>query len=214
MNSVAEITENILLTDNAHQEALRQGTLNLRSYASLIHKQVEILCKKEVKTGTIVIALSRLRENLQKIPSLKPEVIIENLTIKAGLSVLTYEKTNQTLVKLSNLIPTQRKEQEFFVISEGMVEVTLVGSTGNINQIEKGMEIPSKSKFNNAVALIIRFDEKYVEIPNVLYNFVSNLAIKRINLLQVVSNLTEVSFIINKGYLNDAMDVFKTYLQT
>lgn len=214
MNNISIITQEIILSDEIHLEALRLNTLNLRAYASLIKDRVEESAHKEVKLNSIVIALSRIRKNLKNIQVLRPEAKIENLSIKSDLSVVTYEKTADVLSKLSKLSAIERRDKDFFVIAEGLAEITIVGSIENINIIEKEIGQKYKIRVNDAVAVTIRFDEKYIEIPNVLYNFVSSLAIKRVNLLQVVSNLTEVSFIISKKYMNDTVDVFKRYLSS
>lgn len=214
MNTVAEITKNIINADQAHLEALRSDTLNLRAYAQLIHNKVEIHAKKRVKIGTIVVTLSRIKDNLQNIPNLIPDVVIESLSIKSSLSVITFEKTTALLKILSTFTIHHHEEKDILVISEGITEITIVSSHENIDAIEEKTKTMYKTRFNEAIAVTIRFDEKYVEIPNVLYSFTSSLAVKRVNLLQIVSNLTEVSFIINKMYLNDTLDVFKSFLNT
>lgn len=212
MLRITETVQEILFQDSPHLEVLRCGTLNLRAYAKSIKTQVELKTKKEVKLGSMVMALSRLAKNLASIDDLKPQVQIESLSIKSGLTVVNYEKTVKVLNTLS-AVKISRKTQDFFVISEGVSEIAIVATTRTINQIEKSITDKTKSKFSNAVAITLTFDSNYVEMPNVLYRFVSALAVKRVNLLEVVSTLTEVSFIIDSQYMDEAVNVFKTFLK-
>lgn len=182
MNKVSDITYSILLSDHAHLETLKNNTLNLRAYASKIQSQVESQCKKQVKLGSIVIALSRLKSKIEDIPSLRPEVTIEGLSVKSDLAAVTYEKTASILQELSKNLNFERRDKDFFVISEGMAEVTIVGPSEGVAKIVQSMPVEPKAKFENAVSVTVMFDEKYIVVPNVLYSFVSSMAVKRINL--------------------------------
>ncbi len=213
MITTAQVSLDIIQSDQVHFEALRRRTLNLRAYAKLIQPRVEAEAKKSVSIASIVVALSRIRKSLKEIAPLRPQVSIENLSIKADLSVITYEKTAENLVFLSKITSFQHRDKDFLVVAEGIAEITIVGDVQKINEIEKTLKTNRKARFDDAVAVTIHFDQKYVEIPNVLFNFVSNLAIKRVNLLQIVSNLTEVSFIVEQKYVDDTIDVFKRYLR-
>lgn len=211
MLTIPEITKEILSRDNVNLEALRQRTLNLRAYARKIQKEVQKKSFKEVRIGTIVMALSRMEKTLEEVPGLAPSIKIEGLNIKSDLIVINYEKTADVLNILSSL-SIERRDKDFFVISESLAEIAIIASIGNMEIIKSKISQRPKSEFKDAIAVTLRFNEDYVKVPNVLYGFVSSLAIKRVNLFEIVSTLTEVSFIINKDDMNATVDVFRGFL--
>ena len=125
---------------------------------------------------------------------------------------MNYEKTAQTITALSKL-NISRNDKDFFVIAESLAEIAIIAPEENINFIEKKVAAQPKSKSYQAVAITLSFDERYITIPNVLYAFVSSLAVHRVNLLEIVSTLTEVSFVIEDKYMDDAVNAFKTFLK-
>jgi Tfp pilus assembly protein PilO len=212
MYSISEATKDIILKDEVALESLRKNILNLRAYARTIRNIVKKETFKDVSLDAIVISLSRIKKEMQKLPSLKPAVTIENLSIKTDLVVVTYEKSVEVDGLIIEFIK-KNKSNDFFVMSEGITEITIAGQTHSIRDIVEEIAALPKSIFTGGVAITLTFDEKYVEIPNVLYGFTSELALKRVNLLQIVSNLTEVSFIVEERYMNDTIQIFQRFLR-
>ncbi len=62
MITVTDATRSILLEDDIALQALHMGLLNLSAYAEQILPAVEEKTIKEVKKGTIVVALTRITE--------------------------------------------------------------------------------------------------------------------------------------------------------
>ncbi|MBP6085440.1 hypothetical protein KA517_04370 [Candidatus Gracilibacteria bacterium] len=211
MINIAEVVKELISADYVHLESLRTHTLNLHAYASLIQPSIENRAKKPVKVGSIVMALSRLSKSLASVPELIPTVIIETLIVKSGLTVVNYEKTSKLIAILSQA-SIARSDRDFFVISEALAEIAIVAPNENMKVIEALIPYQPKSKFTDAVAITLRFGIDYVVIPNVLYAFVSTLAMRRINLLEIVSTLTEVAFIIENKDMDEAVDIFKRFL--
>lgn len=211
MISTTAVVREIVSANQAALECLRKHMLNLRAYAKQIQPEVIKRAKKSVQLGSIVMALSRLSQQTDAIPELIPTVIIEGLSVKSGLTVVNYEKSSQ-LISILSQASIERSDKDFFVISESLAEIAIVAPHTSMQTIEKLIPYQHKSKFTNAVALTLRFDFHYVEIPNVLHTFVSTLAMKRINLLEIVSTLTEVTFIIESKDMDTAVDVFKNFL--
>ncbi|MBP7057258.1 hypothetical protein KBB08_02095 [Candidatus Gracilibacteria bacterium] len=211
MINIAEVVKELISADYVHLESLRTHTLNLHAYASLIQPTIELRAKKPVKVGSIVMALSRLSKSLASVPELIPTVVIETLVVKSGLTVVNYEKTSKLIAILSQA-SIARSDRDFFVISEALAEIAIVAPNENMKVIEALIPYQPKSKFTDAVAITLRFGIDYVVIPNVLYAFVSTLAMRRINLLEIVSTLTEVAFIIENKDMDVAVDIFKRFL--
>jgi len=211
MISISDAALQILTSDDIALEAMRMGLLNMSSYANKIHTEVETITHKKVKSGTIVVALARIQKQLQAIPNLKPEITIEDLSIKSPLTEVTYEKTNEVIKEVASLNKLQTSDKDFFVLTQGLAEITIIGSSDIINKIIDDLDIKPKSYFKELVCVTARFNEKYLETPNVIYMFVSSLAMKRINLIEIISTYTELSFILHKSDLHSAIESLNKY---
>jgi len=58
----------------------------------------------------------------------------------------------------------------------------------------------------------VRFvEEEYIEVPNMIYALVAALASKRINLIEIVSTFTEISFIVRQKDMSKTVDILKEH---
>ena len=54
-------------------------------------------------------------------------------------------------------------------------------------------------------------EEEYIEVPNMIYALVAALASKRINLIEIVSTFTEISFIVRQKDMSKTVDILKEH---
>lgn len=206
MLKVSEAVLEILTGSDVAMEALKDGILNLSAYAEKIHTEVEEKTLKPVKIGTIVVALSRTAENLDQIGSINPKIQLEELSIKAPLCDITFENTkeNLRLVKsLSGQIPDSATH--FFTVTQGIEEITIVASESYKTSILNHFKTEPKSVLSNLVGVSVRFGEEYIPLPNVIFAILYSLAVKRINLIEIVSTYTEITLVVEKDNVEVAI---------
>lgn len=189
--------------------ALANGYLNLSAFAKSIRQDVEAATKKPVKTGSIVAALSRLAATLQKQPPLLPYIRIENLSVKSGLIEITFIKTkeNRDRMHLLNRDPLFASA-DFFTATQGMHEISLVAPRELRDRVRacfRGQK--PKLILDHLAALTVRFGEEYISVPNVTYALVRHFAMKRINIVEIVSTFTELTFILAKDDLDKSFSM-------
>ena len=212
MITIAQATAQILYGDDIVREALTRGVLNLSAYAKLLQPQIEKRLYKNVRIGSIVTALSRLTSIAGKVAPLKAEVRIEDMSIKSPLCELTYEKTQETAHIIAQL-GSQYSGRSFFTVTQGIGEVTCIAAQIFKDNIVRKVGINPKGQYDNLAAITVRFDEdQYIEVPNMIYTLVAVLAVKRINLIEIVSTYTEISFIVRQGDMKEVVEIFKSNL--
>lgn len=211
MLKVTDTVLEIIQSDELAKEALEAGLLNLSAYAEKIQRNVENSTKKPVKKGTIVVALSRITKHLPKTGSLMQKVSLTNIGIKSSLTVLTYKKTVDTQRKISVMNPFLLPINDLFSVTEGPEEITIICTDRSKNIILKNLGLKPKAEFNDLVAVSVAFNEKSASVPNIIYTLVSALATKRINIMEIVSTYTELSFIINKEDMESAIKALNIY---
>jgi len=206
MLKISEAVKDIVSSSEIPLTALAKGYLNLSAYAKSIKGEVEEKAKKPVRTGSIIIALSRLKKSLKVLPPLLPEVTIEDLSVKSGLVEIAFDKTKKHLDRLSKLYTDKDfKATEFFTVTQGTGDISIIAlerARPHILRIFKSLK--PKAAIPNLVSITIRFSESYIKVPNVIYKVLRMLAVKRINVVELVSSYTELTFILEQCNLQEA----------
>ncbi len=178
--------------------ALTQGYLNLSAYAKSILSTVEAETKKPVRLGSIVVALSRLSKKITSEEPLLPTIGIEDISVKSGLVEISFEKTEHNLQRLLELYKNKTlKTTDFFTVTHGINELTFI-VTEKIHPliIAHFHGIKPTNVMDNLVSLSLRLSENYLKTPNVIYALVQDLGLHRVNIIEIVSTFTEMSFIV------------------
>ncbi len=206
MINISDVVSEIVNEDPVALSALQQGFINLSGYARLIKKDVEKESMKEVDTKSIVVALSRLAKAQEKN---EPDVDIKilNLSVHSDLEEISFERTKKNLDRVKEMfkvIPTD--SDTFFTATQGITEITLIGKREIIKNAKK-IFTGEKPIFNQAdlSGITVKFPIEYLKYPNIMFRITQKLAIKRINLIEIVSTTTELTFIIKKKYTEEAV---------
>lgn len=206
MITVAQITENILLQDDVALAAARKGILNLSSYARSIQPQIRAALLKNVQEGSIIAALSRLVAALDTAP---PEItdVIQSLAVQSNLEGITYERSAEIASKIRkvyNLINVD--DHTFLTVTQGINEITIVAESQVAqifrSELEGAHKIYDKA---NLVGITAKFKVGNLEIPNLIYTLTRRLAYKAVNIIEVVSTATELTYIIERKDLEVAL---------
>lgn len=197
MKTVTDSVRSILFSSDTALEAMRSGILNLSAYACVIKPMVEKETWKQVKAGTITVALSRIAAQLQTVEPLRPAVTISDLSIQSDLSDISFEKTEKLLELLPQLqTALHHKRRGVFVQTIGMSEVTFITSAELKDVLLQTIHEEPKSMYEGLVGITVGFDTKYLSLPNVIYSLISTVASKRINIIEIVSTYTELMFVV------------------
>ena len=206
MIKVSDVVREITLSSEIALSALSDGYLNLSAYAKLIKPEVERRARKPVSVGSIVVALSRLAGSLKAQEPLLPEVQLENLSVKSGLVEITFDKTRENRDRIEQLFQDKSfAAADFFTLTHGIGELSIVVPEGLKNSV-LALYKDQKPKLilGNLASLTVRFDERYLWIPNVIYALLRPLALNRVDVIEIVSTFTELTFLLNQRDLNSA----------
>lgn len=209
MITIAQTVFDLLSSDEVGLEAMRVGVLNYSAYAKSIQPVIEQTLYKKVRIGSIVTALSRLTQRASAISSLKTKLHIEDLSIKSPLCEIAYDKTEDVSQKASRLV-AKYSGKGFITCTQGIGEITFIVTQMLQHAITEQISVKPRGVYNNLSAITVRFNEhEYIEIPNMIYTLVAALAGKRINLIEIVSTFTEISFIVRHKDMKETVEVLK-----
>lgn len=210
MIKISEIVYEIIQGDEIALETLRMGLLNLSAYAQKIQPQISKRLYKTVSKGTIVTSLSRMKSRLTDVPSLFSEVKIKDMSIKSPLVEISYEKTAKLIKQASKL--ELKTLDNYYAIVYGVGEISLIIQQNLKKIIINHFRTKPKNISSNLVAITVRFNkEEYLQIPNVIYTLLGALARQRINIIEIVSTFTEISFIVKDKDMKRTVDALKYF---
>ncbi len=212
MLTVTDAVRKILFSSDVPLEAMRSGILNFSAYAQSIHSQVEKMTWKTVKLGTIVVALTRIATTLEQVPTLRPQVKIDDLKIKFPLVDVSYEKTDALVQKLSKLqAALDITTKKVFVVTEGSSEITIIASQELHDAILSHFSVKPKGDFKDLVGITVSFDQHYLSVQNVIYALTSSVASKRINIIELISTYSELMFVIEEKDRQECVEALQEH---
>ena len=66
-----------------------------------------------------------------------------------------------------------------------------------------------KALITDLVSITVRFDDVYIWIPNVTYALVRQFALSRINIVEIISTYTELTFMVRQNDLERAFAILQ-----
>lgn len=208
MLKISDAVKQVLHHSDVALLALNKGWLNLSAYAESIQPKIEGLCKKPVKTGSIVVALSRYKTQIDTQEPILPDIILEELTIKSNLVAVTYDKTGKTLQNLVKLYQRKHFEpKDYLSITQGVSEVSIIIEEHNLKKVlDIYVHRQPKDLMKNLVSLTLHVSPEYIHTPNTFYALARRFALSKINIVDVISTFTEMSFIIEEKQTQEAFE--------
>lgn len=215
MITISSVVQRIISEDAIAYEALDRGLLNINAYARNIHAEVEEKCKKEVKVNTIVTALSRLGKSSENRRSMTPTFSMNSLTVKLNLVELALKKGEKS-TKVTNWLHNQpRKRDEFFLSIEGDKETDVIFSHSFLEGLKKEVDFTSdlNGEIHDLAAITLSYPSELTHIPNVGYTLMRALALKYINVVEVISSVSEITFLVDIEDVQISLEALKKFLK-
>lgn len=181
------------------------------SYASLakqLKPDVEEELGKPVKKHAIEMALRRYKDQLKQKHKTVTFDYSSDIIMKTKICDIAVVRSPALLVKLRKLYNIVDFERgDLLNIIQGSSEVSIVT---NERYKKSLLDILKDEKIliteDNLVSLTMTFSKDFFYTPGIIFNIIRNVAWENINIYEIVSTNTELTFIIHK---KDAMKGYK-----
>jgi|SRR3989344_2076370 len=210
MIKVADAVSQLIQHDEIALESFRENLLNLSAYAQKIHKKVEQLTYKDVKKGTIIVALSRLSKSDLKGKN-KVEIKISHISTRSPITSFTYQKTADTERRVSTLNPYQISSSDLFGVIESEGEIIIIAAEKSAELIKDHIGAIPKKEVPNLVAITLQFPENFENTIQALSSLLSALSVQNVNIVNILPGLNEIAFVIDKNNLEQALSALNLY---
>lgn len=190
------------------QEAMNKDVISYSSLARQLKPEIEEILEKTVKTHAIEMALRRYTKQIQQ----KHKNIFfdysSDLIMKTKICDISVSKSPKIIEKLKKLYDIVQFERgDILNIIQGSTELSIVTNERYKDQF---LDILKTEKiFNveeNLTSLTMTFSKEYLHTPGVIFNIIRNVAWENVNIFEIVSTNTELTFIIHK---KDAVKGYK-----
>src|SRR3989344_2157196 len=212
LNKTTDLVKNELENDLYLLELLEEDLINVSALSRKIFPKVKEQNNKATKEY-ISIAIKRYVESKQgKKTSNEVAKMIANsqLSIKNDILHLTFKRNDFMLKTISEISKKINWDnEEIFFMNQGSGEVTIIIDEKNEELLEKCKEHLIERTDNLAI-LSLRENrekglEKTINTPGVYSHFINQLSRKGINILEIVSTLSQITFVL------DNKDIMRAY---
>jgi len=181
-------------------EALSQGIINYANLAENLRPEIELMVGEKVESPAIVMALRRYSERMsEEVEKKLPYMLKSEIVMKTGLMDLTFVKTPSLLAKIKKLYElTDHDKGETLNIIQGNYEITVVISEKYKKEV---LELMKEEKILNQekglVSFTMSFSKGFFYSPGIIARVTRTLAWENINIFEIISTMTELTFIIS-----------------
>ena len=184
------------------EEGLANGIISVGNLAEQIQPKIEKELNKKIKIPAVVMALRRYSDEISEHRKrMKTFDYAGEILMKTNICDVNFIKSQTLMAKLRtihNLVDFERGDTLNVIIGNNEVSIVV-----NEKYMEKLLKFMSGEKALNKeedlVALTIKFtSDDFIHTPGIIFNAVRKLAWENINIYEIVSTMTELTFILNK----------------
>ncbi|MDP3639618.1 MAG: hypothetical protein Q8R53_00240 [Nanoarchaeota archaeon] len=213
MVTIARLVEKIVERTPFLEEALARGLINYAALAESLQPEIESELKKPVKPSAVMMALRRLSETLEKgfIKQAHIRFKESDLTIKSGLFEMTVLKSSTILHPLKKLYEViDFSRGDFLTITHGIYEVTIISNKKYKARFQKMFADEKIVKIIDGLSsLTVKIPLEAVEQVGLFYVVTKALNWENINIIEIVSTLTEMTFILREDDVSRAFSALQ-----
>ncbi len=213
--SVASAVKTIINRSPFISEMLIQEVISFSNLAKSIQPKVESLHGDKVNTSAIVMAIRRYSDELKASQKeMGAGKIDYEIQMKTNIYDVNFSRDDSFIPKLSRLYDIVHPEQgDFLNITLGSHEITLAVSENHrtaVDELLKDQRIVHR--YSDLVALTIVFHGDFLQTPGILYLAIRKLAWENINIIEIVSTMNVLTFVITREDSYRAYEALEAFL--
>ncbi|MBS3102167.1 hypothetical protein J4458_01825 [Candidatus Woesearchaeota archaeon] len=200
--TVSHLVKKIVGENSFLMEAMGKELISYGNLAEQLKQEIEKELGKKIKEPAIIMALRRYADDLRDFDKKTRRFRFEGeILMRTNIMDFNIVKSNSLLNKIKNLYGLIDFERgDVLNIILGNNEVSIITNEKykeKLSNFLKGEKIINKEF--DVVSLTLSFRSKdFIYTPGVVFTAVRNLAWNNINILEIVSTMTELTFILKK----------------
>ncbi|MBI4149638.1 hypothetical protein HY491_04270 [Candidatus Woesearchaeota archaeon] len=216
MVTIAHIVGKMIAQKPFIQEALSKGIINNAALAEQLQPEIEKELQKKVTFSAVNMAIRRLAEKLEKTFIVRAKFDqSSDITIQSDLVEITVYKTGEVQEYIKSIYAVvDLKKGDFLTITQGLHEIMFIT---NKRHEKKIMEILPRAAIKKIIrslsSLTINIPITAIETMGFFYLITRALNWENINIIDIVSTLTEMTFIVKEDDTARAFTALKRLIE-
>jgi aspartokinase len=201
MVTIARTVEKVIESKPFLQEALIRGIVNVAALAEEITPEVEKEMGEKVKFSAVMMAIRRLGEKLEGTVIKKAKFDEDSdINVRSDLYEINLRKLPGVQNKISKLYELfNTHENDMLTVTQGFNEITLITNRRNKDKVKKFFSAKDvKSEIGDIASVTIHIMPEATEQLGLFYIATKALTWENINIIEIVSTFTEMTFIIEE----------------
>lgn len=211
MITIGELVNDYLRNHPFLEQAMEDDLINFSSLARQIKPKIEKELMKRVEVSAVGMALRRRALGIKKRNTSFPIIRPEEVVVRSGIVEYTFAKSGTITSTVAAFLQSMAKENTYFsTVTQGVFEVAVIMSSQyekEAKNIFKREKITSRQTGISAITL--RLPTQNVVVPGVYYRFLQKLAWENINIIDIVSTLTEFTVLLSEREVDRAFTLLK-----
>jgi aspartokinase len=200
MVTISHLVEKIINERPLLFQAMEQDIVSFGNLAMQLEVEISKELGKEIKRSAVVMALRRYADKIQSNNKIPKFDFRSEINMKTNLCDIAVRKSPGLFAKLEKLHSlVDYNKGDTLNIIHGNYEVSIVTNRKHLENVKKGLKGEKIIKVEeNLVALSLNFSEKFLYTPGVISSVIRKLTWEDINIYELISTFTELTFIIAK----------------
>ena len=211
MISISDALSDLVRGNPFLEFGFRHNLFNLTKLARFLRPQIEARTRKEVQETALTMALSRARRADALPDAVHRRQTLESITVHSGLAVRTYHRSAALHTRLAEIYKRVHARNEFCNLSLGNRQMTIILDARLLDWLDEAVPQASLYQHRDVAAVTARFPEHHIAVPGILYALMQRVTLQNINLIEISSTFTEITFYVAQS---DARLLFDTFYQS
>ncbi len=217
MTTVSHLVKKIVEKKPFLEEALARNLINYAGLAKSMQPEIEKELKKQVKITAIMMAIRRFAEELEEDLIRKPKIRFDesDITIKSDLFEFTVLKSDSVIQRIKKLYDLMNFSRgDFLAVVHGLYEISIICNRKYTEKIEKIFEEETTKKIVAKLSsMTIKLPPEAVDTVGYFYTITKALNWENINIVEIVSTYTEMTFIIKEDDIPRAFSTLRFIIE-
>lgn len=215
MKTISTCVEHIVLSQPFLEEGLSKEIINYSALASVLQEDVSQQLGRPVKTGAIMMALRRYKDQLTiSKPYYGISSLLEQLgdiTLRSNLSDFTFSNSS-TLINSQTAILDKIKDKShiFYTFTRGILESNIIISSSekqDVVECFKNENCIQLKEHLSAISLIL--PKNNTSVAGLYYQILKRLAWQNVSLYEVISTTNEFTIVVEDDVVDSAFSIIK-----
>jgi hypothetical protein len=156
------------------------------------------------------MALSRLQKREEKTGLQRTTYRFNRVALRTGLVTCTFGKSREAHAGVQRLYAAVHARGGYMTVAEGTGQITIIVDAEHAGKVRQIVGQKPQYQHDHVASVSVAFDERYLDIPGLIYIVLQQLMFLNINIIEVSSTYTELSIYVREEDVKLAFEALES----